>query len=301
MQSSLMDRYIKQILARLQADGGFQFSPKGGSRPDATAWAIFYLENSGFGPDFLNRSRDYLVRYQLEDGRVSIDLEHPEAFWLTPLAIFAWQDSAVHERFYNKAVQFILNSSGEHWPKQPNSPLKHDPEIRGWPWIDHTHSWVPSTAINLMALYHAGKSHHPRVKEATSLLLDRQLPHGGWNYGNTEVFGQELRPSPEDTGAALTALVGQTSETHVSKSLEYLLNQVEILRTPIALGWTLIGLSSWDKRPPDMKIQILDTFERGNRFGEYDTPSLCLLLIANDATRGLHRLIRERHRSPSIR
>ena len=50
------------------------------------------------------------------------------------------------------------------------------------------------------------------------MMLDRQLPHGGWNYGNTYVFGRELRPMPESTGAALTGLAGQVEVR--SRSLE---------------------------------------------------------------------------------
>ena len=140
----------------------------------------------------------------------------------------------------------MLDSSGEHWTKQPDSPLKHDTAIRGWSWIDHTHSWVETTSIAMIALHYAGHTHHPRLGEATKLLLNRQLPHGGWNYGNTEVFGQELRPSPEDTGAALSALTGRVSETQISKSLEYLSREVRIVRTPISLGWSLLGLNAWN-------------------------------------------------------
>ena len=42
----------------------------------------------------------------------------------------------------------------------------------------------------------------PRIREAVRLLWDRQLPHGGWNYGNTVVLKQELRPHLLPTGLA---------------------------------------------------------------------------------------------------
>ena len=285
-----LDDYYRELLSRLQPDGGFQFSPHphSGSRPDATAWAIFAIEISGQVQTSLAPSRNYLATYQHEDGRVSIDVDHPEAYWPTPLAIFAWQSSPAHARQYRKAVHFILGSSGEHWTKQTDSPLKHDTAIRGWPWIDQTHSWVESTSMAMIALHYAGHTHHPRSEEATELLLDRQLPHGGWNYGNTEVFGNELRPSPEDTGAALSALAGRISETRIAGSLQYLSNEVRTLRTPIALGWSLLGLNAWNKTPHDANVWILDTFNRGKSFGGYDTPSICLLLTASVASRGLN-------------
>ena len=285
-----MNTHLKQLLSRLQPDGGFQFSSKSSSRPDATAWAIIVLDHSEFPKSSLETSRDYLVTYQHKDGRVSIDAEHPEAYWPTPLAIFAWHASPTHAHHYRKAVEFLLNSSGEHWTRQADSPLKHDTDLRGWSWIAHTHSWVESTSVCMIALRHAVKTDHPRLQEATSLLLDRQLPHGGWNYGNTEVFGQELRPSPEDTGAALSALAGRVSKAQVKKSLEFLSKEVQTLRTPIALGWSLLGLNAWDITPHDASIWILDTLNRNTKFGEYDTPSLCLLLTAQIASRGLYEL-----------
>lgn len=289
-----MDRYLKQLLSRLQPDGGFQFSSQSTSRPDATAWAIFILAHSNISQMTLDKSRDYLVPFQHEDGRVSIDANHPEAFWPTPLALFAWQTSPAHSHHYRKAVKFLLDTSGEHWTRQHDSPVKHDTALRGWSWIDHTHSWVESTSVTMMALHLAGETNHPRLQEATALLLNRQLPHGGWNYGNTEVFGQELRPSPEDTGAALSALAGRVPEIQIKKSLKYLQKEVQTLRTPIALGWSLLGLSAWDKSPHDASILIENTLNRHARFGEYDTPSLCLVLAPRIAPRGINNLIEGR-------
>lgn len=143
----------------------------------------------------------------------------------------------------------------------------------------------------MTALHTVGFSDHPRIVEATNMLLDRQLPHGGWNYGNTLVFGQELRPSPEDTGAALSALAGRVAKFEIAKSLEFLHAEYSRLRTPIALGWSLLGLNAWNETPPDAPTRIHDTWIRGKRFGGYDTPSLCLLLAPLIAPSGLNHLI----------
>src|SRR5205823_8208613 len=71
---------------------------------------------------------------------------------------------------------------------------------------------------------------------ALPIFLDRQLPHGGWNYGNTLMFGKELHPMPESTGAALSGLAGMVDQDNVSRSLDYLQGEVDRLRTPISLG-----------------------------------------------------------------
>ncbi len=286
-----MEGYLHHLLTRTQSNGGFLSAPHRKDRPDATAWGTIILSHSNIEANPIERSRDYLTTYQMEDGRVSLSTDHPDSFWPTPLSILAWGISPPHKRNQVKSIHFLLNTSGEHWAKNPISPLQHDPSLKGWPWIEHTHSWVESTAMAMIALHNMGYSGHPRLTEATNMILDRQLPHGGWNYGNTRVFGNELRPSPEDTGAALSALAGRVNKSVIAKSLKFLHTEYTRLRTPIALGWSLLGLNAWDETPPDVSTRIHDTWNRGDRLGGYDTPSLCLLLAPLVAPHGLNNLI----------
>jgi hypothetical protein len=146
---------------------------------------------------------------------------------------------------------------------------------------------VEPTSLAIAALRAEGYTDHLRVQEGVRLLLDRQLPTGGWNYGNTLVFGREQRPSPESTGAVLHALSGLLPLLHVQRSLDYLRRQVGQLRTPIALGWSLLGLSSWEGLPMEAASWVEACLAREARYGGYDTASLCLLLLPLLAPRGL--------------
>jgi hypothetical protein len=112
------------------------------------------------------------------------------------------------------------------------------------------------------------------------MMLDRQLPHGGWNYGNTTVYGQELHAMPESTGAALAGLAGQVQEGTVSRSLDYLQGEVDRMRTPISLGWGLLGLAAWDHLPSNSEALVKRCLANQARYGEYDTSALGLLLLA---------------------
>ena len=141
----------------------------------------------------------------------------------------------------------------------------------------------------MIALRGAGYARHPRTEEGTRMLLDRQLPHGGWNCGNTIVFGQELRPAPESTGNALHALAGLIPREEVQLSLDYLSKEVTHLRTPIALGWSLLALNSWGVPVPDAPRLITDCLKRQERYGSYDTTSLCLLVLPLVSPAGLLR------------
>lgn len=275
----------------MTADGGFAGRPGGPYRPDATAWAILAGVASGTAPGWLSRARSRLTSDQLPDGRVCISRDRPEAHWPTPLAVLAWYGSTSHRDALSRAVGFLLHTSGRHWTPAADSPVGHNTAIRGWPWVDQTHSWVEPTALALMALRVAGYRDHERVREGTALLVDRQLPQGGWNYGNTTVFGQVLSPQPAATGMALNALAGLVSRERVQRSLVYLKSRVSRLRTPLSLGWSLLGLAAWGERPHASDPWILETLGRQRILGSYDTSHLALLVVAQGARGGLIRIL----------
>jgi hypothetical protein len=140
----------------------------------------------------------------------------------------------------------------------------------------------------------AGFDNHPRIHEATEMLINRQLPSGGWNYGNTMVFGQELQPMADSTGLALQSLTGLYPKEGLAKSLAYLETSTPDLRTPFSLGWGLLGLAAWAIRPTSTDYLIHKCLERQSLLGEYTTTSLCLLTLALMYPGGLFKHIQER-------
>ena len=266
--------------SRALPEGGFPARGGDSFRSDATAWAILVLSRVDTAHPILGPARDRLTTAQDSDGRVSISRGHEEAIWPTALAVLAWYGSQAHEHHCSRGVQFLLNTTGHHWSKTPDAPTGHNPSILGWPWIDGTHSWIEPTALSVLALQMTGHGQHDRVREGIRMMLDRQLPHGGWNYGNTTVYGRELHPMSESTGAALAGLAGQTDQGTVARSLEYLHGEINRLRTPISLGWGLLGLAGWDLWPSNGLVLVERCLGNQTRYGEYDTSALCLLLLA---------------------
>ncbi|HZD41165.1 MAG TPA: hypothetical protein VE131_10615, partial [Terriglobales bacterium] len=214
------------------------------------------------------------------DGRIPISPSYPESFWPTSLAVLAWKGSAGHAGAWSRAVSFLLSISGRHWAKVPDSPLAHDTSLRGWPWTEGSHSWVEPTSMALLALKASGHGNHERVAEGLKMILDRQLPSGGWNYGNTFVYGRELRPQSDTTGMALHALAGCVPEEEIEGSLRYLDEIVGGLKTPLSLGWTILGLGTWGRRPLESDRWIAECVRRQDKYGPYDTTLLSLLLLA---------------------
>ena len=289
MGKRLIYPHIESLQERILPEGGFAAKVGGNYRPDATAWAILALTAAGIKEDFLESSLARLVTSQLNDGRVCVSPEHPDVFWPTPLAIIAWQGSNSHLEQQSRAIEFLINTTGLHWQRKADAHTTHDTSIQGWPWVANTFSWAEPTALSLIALQVAGYGGHERAREATRMLMDRQLNQGGWNYGNTIVFGQELRPMPENTGMALNALAGRVAEESIKVSLEYLEFQTQSLRTPLSLGWCLMGLGAWGKRPDNSKERVLDSLKLQKIYGNYTTPLLSLLIVSYFSNGGLAR------------
>jgi hypothetical protein len=281
---------LETLRDRALPEGGFSNTAHGEFRPDATAWAILALSAHGGDQEIIHRSRSRLAAAQLPDGRVPISPAQPEIYWPTPLALLAWLQAPARQGRTSRAAQFLLSHSGETIDPKIKGPAVHDSTIKGWAWVEGTYSWDDPTGLAVIALKSAGQRRHPRVLEGARLLLNRQCLHGGWNYGNVEVYGKELRPMPEHTGLALDALKGLAPRANLEQSLDYLRASLTTLRTPISLGWGLLGLGAWGERPAAAGDWLEECWRRQVWYGAYDTTSLSLLILASRLSGGLSSL-----------
>jgi len=277
---SFIKTAVHVISNRSLSGGGFAMLNGDSYRPDATAWAVLALETYGMDSSFTNAACKRLAGSQLSDGRIPIIAEDPKSFWPTPLAMLAWRKIPGFEPELNLAVNFLLGTTGVHLPKTEGSPVGHDTSIEGWPWIENTHSWIEPTSLAILALKACGYEKHERVLEAVRMILDRQLPAGGWNYGNTVVFGKQLMPIPECTGHALCALAGCAETNDAKLSIDYLNHELDRIRTPLALSWSILGLAAWSNRPVKARDWILESLALQKKYGNYDTALLSQLIIA---------------------
>lgn len=276
----LIEAAVQNIRDRCLPEGGFSMFAHQSYRPDATAWAIMAMKAVHGDQELSIAACRQLSRSQLSDGRVPIIKDYPKSHWPTSLSLLAWKTVNGFEREKNLATKFFLSTNGEHWPKQEGSPLAHDTSILGWPWVENAHSWIEPTSMAILSLNVCGYFMDSRVSEAKRMILDRQLVSGGWNYGNTKVFGATLRPDPTSTGQALSALLGITEPKCVELSLDYLRNQIKRLNTPLALSWAIFGLTAWSYKPPETRRLILDSLSLQKKYGIYDTTLLSQLVIA---------------------
>lgn len=217
--------------------------------------ACLALSASGVDPRRWAKGLAWLANIQRGDGSVPATADENSPGWPTSLAVLAWrseratQDTS-YQRHIEPAVAWLLQTRGLRLAPESATMLGHDTTLQGWPWVQDTHSWVEPTSYALLALRATGNACHPRAREGVKLLLNRALPSGGWNYGNTRVFGNALRPFPVTTGIALAALAGEPDASSIKASRAYLTEALSGVRSPLTVGWGLIGLTAWDSRPP---------------------------------------------------
>lgn len=263
-----------------------KYEHSGGLRVDALSWVAIALRHAQPDNKFIVAAQKGLAASQMTDGSIPVIKSQPNATWPTSLAIISWSDDLQFSSYLKQAVQYTLKHSGEHWNPE-NDSEGHDPSIIGWPWISGTHSWVEPTALAIIALDITGNKDHPRVTQGIHLLMDRQLQSGGWNYGNTRVFGSRLYPAPESTAIALSALANKVPEKDITMSIQYLKDKLKILVSPISLGWTLLGLNAWNIKIENKTQLIQNCLDRQKDFGCYSVQQLSLLLLANCTTQGI--------------
>jgi hypothetical protein len=108
--------------------------------------------------------------------------------------------------------------------------VRFDPSKYGWGWVSDSISWVIPTAGAILALERGrrlglirGKEVERRMALGCSMLLDRMCPGGGWNAGNSVVYGVALAPHIDATGIALAGLRFHYHLPEVRQSFSWLL------------------------------------------------------------------------------
>lgn len=277
----VLTRCLKAIEGRAVIGGGSSGGEGGGFRPDATAWAVIAQRAAGTAADSLYPAREKLAKMQASDGSVRISPDFAGTIWPTPLAVLAWQGEAPFAEAGSRATNYLLASGGLHRDRRlDDAAVAVNPRLRGWAWVTGTFSWVEPTAMAMMALSAAGHSGHPRVREGVAMLLDRQVREGGWNFGETRVYQSERTALPETTGLVMVALRDHVPRETMDRAIVYVRRIVGRHRTPLALGWCLLGLAAWGEEPEQAFGWIAECLDRQSSYGPYDTTHIALLALA---------------------
>lgn len=207
----------------------------------------------------------WMSQRQQPDGSVNVRGSNEGPGWTTSLAVLTWSRFTADDRSFLRSMQrgvtWLLSRQGE--TQSQHADVGHDVSLTAWPWVEGTHSWVEPTAFTVLALKAAGLGDHPRTRQAIKLLLDRQLSTGGFNYGNTTVLGQELRPHVQPSGIAMLALAGaDDQQSTLQPTLSYLREATDQHTTTASLCWSLLAQAAWHSDHPDANELLEKSYER---------------------------------------
>lgn len=242
-RADVLGRAWEQLMGLQRPDGGWPYEPgQGCGFAEPTCWALLALHGADrLTPQSADRGCAFLGQLQLPEGGFCTGTVDREANWSTSLAVFCLAVLDREPQRRQGGLDWLLGFEGAHWKLADTQLFGHDTSIPGWPWLAGCHSWIEPTCYATFALKSAGMGGHQRLGYARRMILDRGLPSGGWNYGNTMVLGTQLRAFPSTTGVALLALVDEVDAAQVRGGLRFLSSAMDRLVTPWALGWAVLA------------------------------------------------------------
>jgi hypothetical protein len=236
---------------------------------------------------------EWAAAIQHSDGSLPVFAGTLTPAWATPYAMLLWHAVPDFVKSRGRAGAWLLGLQGQSIPRDgfTTQVIGHDPMVRGWPWVENTHSWVEPTALVTLSLCREGLNRHARVTAGIHLLLNRSLESGGWNYGNPAVLGRALRAQPGPSGLALLALKAHGEDTpECHRGIDYLRRALKDVRAGTSLGWGVLALRAWDACPPEAAAWLGESHHRYGARAD-GVVSLALLLLAA-SERGLELLIK---------
>jgi hypothetical protein len=205
------------------------------SQPALEPTCLSALALGSFPGGSLAHAQEFLLHAQNPNGSwPAFAGDDTHGAWVTSLAVMALHDvvPAIPARL--QGVHWLVDCTGKEsnwfWKWKFRTADRHvrfDPDKFGWPWFPDTVSWVVPTAFAVLALNQlpcpCGVLEQVpfRVERGVEMLLDRACPSGGWNAGNSVVYGAPVAPHPDDTSIALLALREHgTYRSHPYSALE---------------------------------------------------------------------------------
>jgi hypothetical protein len=122
-----------------------------------------------------------------------------------------------------------------------------------------------------------------RIQQGELMIYDRMCDNGGWNYGNSSVYGDRLWPYPDTTAVALIALQDHQERKENEVSLRALGEMAKNTDSGLALSWGAICLSVYGQEGAELKQRLVERFAKTKFLGETKAIALGILAMGNGA------------------
>jgi hypothetical protein len=241
------------LLGARNADGGWGYQPGRASRLEPTCWASLALGHT--------LEHRVLKQWPCAEGLL-LERDHGTPnYAFHAQALIALRALNLEHAAGNRTLLGALQRvKGTSLP--PSTINRQDNSLQAWSWIDGTFSWVEPTAWSLLALKQWSASHdavtdRTRIVVAEQMLMDRCCVKGGWNYGNANMLGQELKPFVPTTAIALLSLQDRQSLPEVGRSVAFLEREATSERSGTALALALMALRAYDRSTDGLRQLVL--------------------------------------------
>jgi hypothetical protein len=251
------------------ADGGWGYYPGKASRLEPTCWALLALARHAGGPVDI----DPLRKWPRDANWLADTAGAPVNYAFNALAAIALlqhPDGAVPARALAAELVRVKGIRLEQATQ-----LRQDNSLQAWSWIDQTFSWVEPTAWCLLLLKKIRKAGSPpagapvddRIQTGERMLLDRVCQTGGWNYGGSNVYGQELWAYVPTTALGLLAMQDRRGDAAVVKSLQFLQKDIGTERSAPALALALICLRVFAVNAVEFETDLMTRLDLSRSLG----------------------------------
>ena len=233
----------------------------------------------------------FLLKSQLSDGGWPAFLGDSEGSWTTALALCTLNSTGDFTAAREKAFRWLYAERGRegHWFwrwkfKTSDRNVRFDPDKYGWPWVTGSASWVIPTAFSIVAIEqftvcNRSEESEKRIHLGVEMLLDRECVDGGWNSGNSLVYGVPLRPHVEATAIALLALQDEQRIEMVQKSLSWLRQNAASVDSVSSLAWCILTLFVYQESVEPLKNRLATIMGDGREVRNNATLATALLAL----------------------
>ena len=281
---------LAELLSTRQLrSGGWSYF--GSPQPSVETTTLAVMALSMESSDAARSGLDQLARMQRRDGAWPAFGGDSDGSWTTALVLCVLNGTGEFESAREKALKWLLSERGRegHWLwrwkfKTVDRNVRFDPEKYGWPWASGSASWVIPTAFSVIALKQYTvcnrlEASEKRINLGVEMLLDRVCVAGGWNSGNSVVYGVPLRPHVEATAIALLALQDEHRSVMIDKSLDWLKLRAVGIDAVTSLAWCILSLFVYQEPVDGLKNRLAMLIGDGKKIQDNATLATAILAL----------------------
>lgn len=265
MPNALHERLAAALADAVGTGGGLGFGAGEPPEPEPTAVAALALGDQ--------RSQQWLLDRQHPGGGFALDTGAVENSATTALVALALPAGTARERALDYAVA-----------RRALVPKGLEGSDAAWGWTPASYSWTEPTARVLLAVRVLRPGASATIAEAQRTLARRECTDGGWNYGNRDALGTDLKPYVQTTAVAVMALQGQPrdlaerGQAHLRAHWRDERGGLTLAQTLVALRLTGDGLDDLD----DLGVALDQQHARTGFLGNQLTLAWSVLATAPD-------------------